>query len=65
MVEKQTDTSVDRSTGGSLSGQGENKPMKVMGNDGTRPADSTHGCSDLRHPHLPYWHPLNGPFPSD
>jgi len=47
---------------GSPGGQ---KPLNVMSKDGSREETAACGCSDLRHPHLPYWHPLNGPFPSD
>lgn len=41
------------------------KPLNVMAKEGAHEDDAPSGCSDLRHPNLPYWHPLNGPFPSD
>ncbi len=41
------------------------KPLSVMAKDGSHAEQGARGCSDLRHPNLPYWHPLNGPFPSD
>jgi len=28
-------------------------------------ASTGKGCTDRPHPEMPYWHPLNGPFPSD
>lgn len=40
-------------------------PINVMAQRTGSPSTMASGCSDLRHPNLPYWHPLNGPFPSD
>ncbi|MEL6388167.1 MAG: hypothetical protein AAFR00_12515 [Pseudomonadota bacterium] len=41
------------------------EPLNVMHGHCDRPETEDCGSSDLRHPEMPYWHPLNGPFPTD